>query len=167
MECVCVCVCVCVCSLMVSVLKCITGQSNSLCSKILPVPAGVVVRGCIQLKWIFLRTFNMFAHFMTGDLWIHLPTPHWLLSSFWQKQHDLMPHPPHSPDLTPSNFSFVSPDEKSPQRETFCPCGRGETKKKGRSTKRIKIDYFKNFWVVEKHLAANGKYVEGDWSLNM
>ena len=49
-----------------------------------------------------------------------------------------MPHPPHSPDLTLRNFSFVSPDEKSPQRETFCPCGRGETKKKAEALKGSK-----------------------------
>ena len=41
-----------------------------------------------------------------------------------------MPHPSCSPDLASSNF-FVClflPDEESPQRETFCLCGRGKTK---------------------------------------
>ena len=46
-------------------------------------------------------------------------------------------HPSYSPDLALNNFCFVlvSLDEKSPQREMFCRCGRDETKN-GRSTKR-------------------------------
>ena len=42
-----------------------------------------------------------------------------------------VPHPPYSPDLAPAwnNFFCCFPDEKSPQREKFCWCGRGETKK--------------------------------------
>ena len=39
-----------------------------------------------------------------------------------------MPHPLYSSHLTTSDFFFVSPGEKSPQRETFCQCGRDETK---------------------------------------
>ena len=53
-----------------------------------------------------------------------------------------MPHPPYLPNLTLSNFFFVSPDEKSSQREIFCQCGRSETKK-GRSTKRHQNYEFK------------------------
>ena len=43
-------------------------------------------------------------------------------------------HPPYSPDLALSDI-FVSLDEKSPSKETFCRCGRGETKN-DRSSKR-------------------------------
>ena len=46
---------------------------------------------------------------------------------------------------------FVSLDEKSPQRETFCQCGRDETKKQrnketnmAEELKGIKIDKLKN-----------------------
>lgn len=38
-----------------------------------------------------------------------------------------VPHPPCSHHLTLRDV-FVSPDEKSPRRETRCRCGRGETK---------------------------------------
>ena len=65
-----------------------------------------------------------------------------------------VPHPPYSPDLTPSDFFFVSPDEKSPQRETFCWCGGGETKN-AEALKGVKIEFKQNrvkklFWAVEK-----------------
>ena len=50
------------------------------------MPAGIVVRGCIRLQWRFFEdSFNMFAHFMMGDLQVHLPTLCWLFSSFWPK----------------------------------------------------------------------------------
>ena len=52
------------------------------------VPAGIVVRGCIQLQWIsFEDSFNAWAHFMMDDLRGHLPTLRWVFS-FWPKQHD-------------------------------------------------------------------------------
>ena len=46
-----------------------------------------------------------------------------------------MPLLPYSPFLILIDFSFVSPDEQSPQREMFCRCGRGETQS-CRSTKK-------------------------------
>ena len=54
---------------------------------------------------------------------------------------------------------------KSPQRETFCQCERGETKN-SRSTKRHQNRWVqKLFWAVGKHLdrciASNGDYFEG------
>ena len=40
-------------------------------------PAGVVVRGCVWLRQNFFEdSFNVFAHFMMGDLQVHLPAPH-------------------------------------------------------------------------------------------
>ena len=54
-----------------------------------------------------------------------------------------VPHTPHSSDFTPSDSFFVSPDEKSPQREKFCQCGKSE-KKIAEAPKGIKIK-FKNF----------------------
>ena len=83
---------------------------------------------------------------MTGDLWGHLPTPCWVFSSFWPKQQD--PPCPTSPIhlIWPQATFFCFPrlkKKKSPQRETFCWYGRGETKN-GRSTKGIKTQAFKN-----------------------
>ena len=97
------------------------------------------MRGCIQLQWNFLEDyFNVFAHFMMGDLWAHLPTPYWVFSRFWPK----MAWPPCSTlpihQISPRGTFFVVAlsDEKSPKRETFCCCGKGETKN-GRNTKRL------------------------------
>ena len=33
----------------------------------------------------FEDSFNTFAHLMMDDLWAHLPTLHWVFSSFWPK----------------------------------------------------------------------------------
>ena len=62
-----------------------------------------------------------------------------------------MPHPLYLPDLTQSGlFCFVFPEEKSTHKETFCRCGRGETKN-SRSTKRHQHQWVqKVFWAVEK-----------------
>ena len=65
-----------------------------------------------------------------------------------------MPHPLYSPNLVPGDYFFVSLDEKSPQRETFCICGRGETKN-GRSTKR-----HQNRW-VQKPLSSGKNILLG------
>ena len=51
--------------------------------------------------------------------------------------HTSLPHPFYSLDPALTNFfgAVVSLDEKSPQRETLCKCGRGKTKNNCRSTK--------------------------------
>ena len=98
----------------------------------------------------FLKTVSMhFAQFMMGDLRAHLLTPHCMFSSFWPKPAwSLRPTLPIHQVLPPATF-FVSPDESSPQREVFCPWGRGETKN-SRSTKRHQNWVQKLFWAVEK-----------------
>ena len=64
----------------------------------------------------------------------------------------------HDPRVPPSLFTwshpkplfFVFPQMKNPQRETFCQCGRGETKN-SRSTQRHQNKQVqKLFWAVEK-----------------
>ena len=90
---------------------------------------------------------------------------------FDQKQHDPRAPPSLFTQSGPKWLFFVSLDENSPQRETFCPCGGGETKNH-RSTKRHEnLRVQKLFWAVGKSLnrciASNGEYFEGDWSLNM
>ena len=47
----------------------------------------------------------------------------------------LLLHPPYSPDLALCDLFFIPPNEKSPQRKTFCERGRGEGKNDG-GTKR-------------------------------
>ena len=98
----------------------------------------------------FARLFQPFAHFMMGDLWVYLPTPHWVISSFWPKTAwPSCPHPPYSPYLTPSDFFCLSRWKKSLQREMFSPCRRSETKKH-RNTKR-----HQNWWVEELSSGKN------------
>ena len=52
----------------------------------------------------FEDSFNAFAHFTMGDLRAHLPTPRWVLSSFWPKmawtQCPALPIHPISPWVT-------------------------------------------------------------------
>ena len=71
-----------------------------------------------------------------------------------------VPHPPYSPNLTPSNLIFVSLVEKNPQKGNVCRCGGGK-QKVAEALKGIKIYKFKNcFEQWEKHLdrciASNG-----------
>ena len=86
----------------------------------------------------------MFAHFMMGgDLRVHtmLSVQQFLI------ENGMTPvlYPPNSPILTRSNFCFVPQDEKSPQRETFCQCGRGKTKKWQKHQKASKSTGSKTF----------------------
>ena len=116
---------------------------------------------------IFWR-LNTFASFMMGDLGVHLSTLRWVFSSFWPKM--TWPCISHLPSLVLRNF-FFPPDEKYCQRETFCGCGRGETKN-GRNTKRHQNQQVQNCFeqwkkCLRKYIASNGEYVEGDKSLNM
>ena len=96
-------------------------------------------------EFFFEHSYNMFAHFM---MMIYEPTcPHHAecTAVFDQKQHD--PHVPPSlftESYSKGHFIFVSPDEESPQREMFCQCERGETKKMTEALKAIKIDEFRN-----------------------
>ena len=88
-----------------------------------------------------------------GDLQVHLIHCAECSAVFDQKQHDLCAPPSYSPDLAPGSFFvlLVSRDEKSPQRETYCQCGIGETKN-GRSTKRH-ISDFKNCFEQWKNVS--------------
>ena len=79
--------------------------------------------------------------------------PHYTECSavFEQKWYDPHPPAPYSPDLTPSNFFFVSLEETGPQREMFCWCGRGATKKMAEALTRHQNRWLlKPFWAVEK-----------------
>ena len=70
----------------------------------------------------FEVSFNMFAHFMMGDLWVHLPTPHQVFSTFWPKNgKGPVPQPlPIYPVLPRAIFCLsVSLDEKVLKRKLF------------------------------------------------
>ena len=77
-----------------------------------------------------------------------------------------MPHPLYSPNLAQKQLFFCFPDEKSPQREMFCQCGRDETKM-AEALKAMKInDCSKTLEQWKKRLdrctVRNGQYLEGD-----
>ena len=81
-------------------------------------PLAGVEEGCVWLQEFFWR-LNVFAHFMMGDLRVHLPSPHWVFSSFWPK-----PAWPLFPTLPchlilPWATVFCFPSKKSPQRKSF------------------------------------------------
>ena len=69
-----------------------------------------------------------------GDLWVHLPMLCWVFT-FFPKAWLMCPTIHIHPILPWVTFFFVSPDEKSPQSEMFCQCGRDGTKN-SRSIKR-------------------------------
>ena len=140
------------------------------------VPAGNVVRGCIWLQWIFffLKTLNVFAHFMMGDLSVHLPTPHWVFSSFWLKNGMTpVPYVPYSPDLALSDF-FLFPRMKKVLKggKRFANVEEVKQKTAEALTRHQNQWIQKLFWAGGKCLdtkciASNGVCFEGNWSLNM
>ena len=93
----------------------------------------------------FEDSFNVFAHFMMGDLQACLSTPRWVFNSFWPWNSTTpMPHPHYSPDLTSTDWLFfLSLDEESPQREMFCHVEEVKLTT-AKAAKGIKIDEFKN-----------------------
>ena len=103
--------------------------------------------------------WRIFAHIMMGDLHVHLSILSWVFSSFWPKK-EWPPYPTLPIHLISpwANILFVSPDEKSPPRGTFCWCGIGETKPsrstKGHQNWRVQ----KLFWAVEKNFLIGVLY---------
>jgi len=62
---------------------------------------------------------------------------------------------------------FIPPNEKSPQRKTFCGRGRGEEKKTTEALKGITLQEFQDCfekWKIRlgRCIASNGQYFEGD-----
>ena len=98
---------------------------------------------------VFLLTTQHICSFYDG--WLMSAPAHTTLSV----QQFLIPNVM-TPCAPPSIFTqshpkwlvFLSPDEKSPQRETFGWCGRGETKN-SRSTKASKSTSSELFWAVD------------------
>ena len=105
------------------------------------------------------------VNFVLKTLSKHLPISWWVIYQYKHTRNTLSVqqfltqkwHEPHAPPSwftlsRPSNFFFVSLDEKSPQREMFYQCGRGETKN-GRNTERHKNQQVqKLFWAVEVNI---------------
>ena len=111
-------------------------------------PAGVVVKGCIHLQWI-LRIFQHICSFCCG--WFTSIPAHTTVSvQQFLTKNDITPGPALPIyQILPWAMFFVSPDEKSPQRETFCQCGRGKTKK-CRNTKKHQNWQVQNLLSMEK-----------------
>ena len=120
--------------------------------------------------FFFEDSFQVFAHFMSG-LPSPRPKPTELSAVSDPKWHD----PPGPPSLCtqscPQGTFFISLDVKNPQRETYCWCGRGETKKQQKPYKAWKLTSSKMFGAVEEIpgpvYASDGEDLDSDWSLNM
>ena len=119
------------------------------------------MRGCVWLQWIlFWRLFRRVCLFHDG--WFRSAPAHTTLS-VQQAVFDPKRHDPHAPPslLIPSCqewLFFAFPGEKSPQRETFSWCGRGETKNSR------KINKFRNCFdsgkkCLDKYITSNGEYL--------
>ena len=80
------------------------------------------------------------------DLWAHLHTPHWMLSSFLTENGmTLTPHPPYLPDLDPK-WHFLFPQMKKILKGK-CFADVEEVKQKSVEALRgIKIDNLKNYF---------------------
>ena len=118
------------------------------------LPSYMSVPGTHQLVVLQEAEFS-FSKFFLKTLSMHLPISWWVIyectwphytdcsAVFDQKRRALCPY---SPILLKQ--LFVSPNEKSPQRDIFYRCERGQ--KMAEALKGIKIDEFKQFWAVEK-----------------
>ena len=120
------------------------------------------MRGWVQLQWIcFEDSFSTFAHFIMGDLWTHLPTPHWVFSSFWPKTAcppcPTLPIHLISPQTT---FFLFCQDKIILKRKCFADVE--EVKQKlAEALKGIKINEFKNCFEqwkkgLNRCIASNG-----------
>ena len=134
-----------------------------------------------QLALLWKAAFG-FSEFFLKTLSTCLPMSWWVIykhtcphraeysAVFGQKRHDPCA-PPYLPNLSPSNFFFWFLRMKKVLKGK-CFADVEEVKPKTTEVlKGIKIDKFKNFWAMKKRLdrwiASNGEYFEGDWSLNM
>ena len=141
------------------------------------VPSGVVMRGSVQLQWIFFEdTTWVPISWWVIYLWAQLSTPCWVFGSFWPT----VPWPL-CPTLSihqilPQVTFCVSLIEKSPQREMFCWCERDERKmaealSMHQNRKVHKLFLWTVFELWKNHLGrcitSNGEYFKDDWSLNI
>ena len=118
-----------------------------------------------SLSEYFEDYLNVFAHFVTDDLWVHLPTRSWVCSSFQPKT----PWPPCPtlpghlvlPQVT---FLFSSMKEVLKGKKILSTWDVEDVGKKPCRSKGIKIDEFNNCF--EKKMSW-WMYFEDDWILNM
>ena len=139
-------------------------------------PAGIVVRGCIQLQWFFIF----------GDS-LHWPISWWVIYEHacphFTECSGVLDQKWHDPHVPPSLFTWSQPEWlffcfagwKKFSKGNILWYGRGEMKNKqtnAETLKGIKIDRFKTHveqWKKGLHrcIASNGECFEDDWRLNM
>ena len=90
-------------------------------------------------------SFNVFAHVMMGDLGVHVPTPHWVFSSFWPKMAwSPCPHSLYSPNLAPRGI-YCFPRLKKKVLKGKCFANMEKVRlKTAEALKHIKIGEFEN-----------------------
>ena len=82
-----------------------------------------------------------------------------------------MPHPPYSPDLTLNNY-FLFPWMKKVLKGKHFASVEEVKQKTAEALKGLKINEFKNCFeqwkkCLDRCIASNGEYFEGNWSLNI
>ena len=134
------------------------------------VPAGLVVRGCVWLQWIFLRTqciCPFHEWFMNTSVHTALSVQQFLTKNGMTP----VPHPPYSPSLTLSKYFLFLWMEKV-LKGKLCADVEGLKQKTAEALQGIKINEFKNCFeqrikYLDRCTASNGEYFEGEWSLKI
>ena len=157
-------------------ISCSTGfprQMSVLGTCLYQCTTGVVVRGCIQLQWIFWNTVSIHLSISWWVIYERTCPHHTECSAvFDQKQHDPHAHPSYSPNFAPRDFFCLFPLMKKPSKGNVLQMLKKRNKKMTKALKGIKINEFKNCFEewgkrLARCIASNGEYFEGDWSLNM
>ena len=130
---------------------------------------------CERLLWAsvnILKALSMHSPFMIGDLRAHRPTLRWTFNSFWPKTSwPLCPIPLIYPTAAQATFVFFPWMKKVLRGKCFTDVEEVE-QKTAEALKGIRINKFKNCFeqwkkCLNRCIVSNGKYFEGDWSLNM
>ena len=130
---------------------------------------GLLWEAVFSFSALFLKTQCIYAH----DGWFTSASVHTLLSGQQFLTKTAWPPCPTLPThlvlLLVTFCLFVSLDGKSSQRETFCWCRETKT---AEALKGIRINEYKNCSEqrrkrLDRGVASNGQYFEGDWSLNI
>ena len=132
-------------------------------------PAGVVVRGCIRLQWIFLRTLSTRLPIPWWVIYEHI-CPHllWMFSSFWAKSARPTCAPPSlfTPSLPKLLFFCLFLWMKKVLKGKHFADVKEVKQKMAKALKGIKIDKSKNCFKQWKKyrdrcIASNIEYFEG------
>ena len=92
----------------------------------------------VATSFFFEGSCSILALFMMGDLWAHLPTLHWVFSSFWPKTTWPQCPNPYSPHLATSKFFLFPWCKNISSRGNVLPMWMKQNKKVTEALKGIK-----------------------------